>query len=233
MYDESIATHYEAYRPPLHEVILERVIGSSGKKQTGLDIGCGTGRSSCALKKYCDLVIGLDPGVAMLGKAETTDGIVYASAAGERFPLAAQSVDIVTLAGSLNYIDPAMLVCEIKRVCGRDAVIIVYDFEIDLSSVENQLGLERLYGLSDYNHAANLSGYSELRETSVGDDVLTIDLSPPEIAHLLLSERKRAEAFYDKYQVPDLFNPLVREIEDSGSMRPFNAAIFYSVYSLH
>jgi hypothetical protein len=42
-YDSTSARHYAAFRPPLHSLILERVIGPSESFQVGLDIGCGTG----------------------------------------------------------------------------------------------------------------------------------------------------------------------------------------------
>lgn len=57
-YDEAIAYHYNAYRPPLHEVILSQVLGKDERFQNGLDIGCGTGYSAIALAKYCSQVYG-------------------------------------------------------------------------------------------------------------------------------------------------------------------------------
>ena len=61
MYDETIAIHYAAYRPPLHEIILKKSLNSAGNPRIGLDIGCGTSRSSQALKEYCHYVVGIDP----------------------------------------------------------------------------------------------------------------------------------------------------------------------------
>ncbi|MEO9894623.1 methyltransferase domain-containing protein [Aurantibacter sp.] len=67
-YDTINAEHYAAYRPPLHQVILEKCL----QKKThniGLDIGCGTGNSSIALAKFCNRVIGIDPSKSMLERA--------------------------------------------------------------------------------------------------------------------------------------------------------------------
>lgn len=232
MYDESIATHYAAYRPPLHEIILKRAIASSDNQRLGLDIGCGTGRSSRALKKYCHLVVGLDPSEAMLREVEKIEGVIYVSAAGEKIPLVKNLVDIVTIAGSLNYIDRAMLATELKKVCRSDAAIVVYDFEIDLSNIEEQLKLESPGKLSEYDHAANLCGYSEINETSVVDDVFALDLDPSEVAHLLLAEKGRYQALHEKYQVQNLFDSLKNEIEAKESLFSVNANIHYSLYAL-
>ena len=57
-YDEAIAYHYDAYRPPLAEVILSQVLGEDERFQDRLDIGCGTGYSAIALAKYCSQVYG-------------------------------------------------------------------------------------------------------------------------------------------------------------------------------
>jgi ubiquinone/menaquinone biosynthesis C-methylase UbiE len=232
MYDESIATHYAAYRPPIHEIILKRAIASSDNQRLGLDIGCGTGRSSSALRKYCHLVVGLDPSEAMLRKVEKLEGVIYVNAAGEQIPIGEDLVSIVTIAGSLNYIDREMLVIELKRVCRSDAAIVVYDFEIDLSNIEEQLKLERINKLSEYDHATNLCGHSEVKETSVVDDVFTLDLNPSEVAHLLLSEKGRYEALHEKYQVQNLFDSLKNEIEAKEYISSVNANIYYSLYAL-
>ena len=232
MYDKSIATHYAAYRPPIHEIILKRTLTSSDNQRMGLDIGCGTGRSSRALKKYCHLVVGLDPSEAMLGKVEKLEGVVYVNAAGEQIPMVENLVDVVTIAGSLNYIDRAKLVNELKRVCRSDAAIVVYDFEIDLSNIEEQLELERYNKIIEYDHSINLWGYSKVKESSVVNDVLTLDLDPFEIAHLLLSEEGRSEALYEKYQAQNLFNLIKSEIAAKKSVFSVNANIYYSLYSL-
>ncbi len=232
MYDETIATHYAAYRPPIHEIILKRVLSSSDNPRTGLDIGCGTGRSSRALKAYCDLVVGLDPSEAMLRKVERLKGVLYINATGEQIPLARNLVDIVTIAGSLTYIDQAVLVSELKRLCRTEAQIVVYDFEIDLSNVETLLEFEPEYRLSDYDHSANLCGHSEVKEAPVIEDVLVLDLCPFEVAHLLLSEKTRYQALHEKYRAPDLFNTLRNEIETRAAALSIKANIYYSVYAL-
>ncbi|WP_436716151.1 class I SAM-dependent methyltransferase [Roseiconus lacunae] len=53
-YTDAVASHYAAYRPPLHELILMRVISNQTRFCDGLDVGCGTGRSSGALAKGLD-----------------------------------------------------------------------------------------------------------------------------------------------------------------------------------
>ena len=121
MYDAITASHYSAYRPPLHSIILGRALGPYQKRQTGVDIGCGTGRSAQELANFCNHVVGLEPGESMLLKAEKHGKVNYVNSPAEQMPIATGSVDIVTLAGSLNYIERNALVNELVRVCRTDA----------------------------------------------------------------------------------------------------------------
>src|SRR5690625_4484968 len=68
-YDANAAAHYAAYRPPLHAMILGRVLTGNASFDIGLDIGCGTGYSAVALAKYCKFVYGIDPSPSMLNRA--------------------------------------------------------------------------------------------------------------------------------------------------------------------
>lgn len=232
MYNERIAIHYAAYRPPIHKVILERVLASSRNRRIGLDIGCGTGRSSHALGKYCPYVVGLDPSWAMLKNAKAHKGVKFVNASGEQVPIADHSVDVATLAGSLNYIDRTKLIGELKRVCRSDAEIVIYDFEIDLSNIEDCLNLEDINYSPEYDHSSNLRGYSEVKAITVIDDVLSLDLSPVEIVHLLLSEARRYEALQAKYPSQDLMSSVKIDIETMSSKSTIKANIYYSLYAL-
>ncbi len=65
-YNQAVAEHYAAFRPPLHQLILKKLLNPGERLQSGLDIGSGTGYSAIALSGYCDHVIGLDPSESMI-----------------------------------------------------------------------------------------------------------------------------------------------------------------------
>ena len=106
-YDDVAAAHYAAYRPPLHDLILRRALGADASFPTGVDVGCGTGRSTVALAARCGRVYGVDPSPAMLAAATAHEGVTYLAGRAERLPLADGLADVVTFAGSLSYADPA------------------------------------------------------------------------------------------------------------------------------
>ena len=52
----------------------------------------------------------------------------FAAGVAEAIPLGDRSVDLITAAGSLNYVDLDVLLPEAARVLMPDGVLVVYDF---------------------------------------------------------------------------------------------------------
>ena len=198
MYDAITALHYSAYRPPLHSIILEKALRDNKKRQIGLDIGCGTGRSAQELANFCDHVVGIEPSKSMLFETKKHEKVDYVNSPGEQIPIAARSVDVVTLAGSLNYIERNSLVSELVRISRAEAEIVVYDFEIDLTNFEEFLGINLTNSSLEYDHSTNLSGHSNFYEVTIVEDEFSTNASSLEIAHLLLSNRERHKALCEK-----------------------------------
>jgi ubiquinone/menaquinone biosynthesis C-methylase UbiE len=232
MYASTTAQHYAAYRPPLHETILEKIFTLPGNRQSGLDIGCGTGLSCQALTRYCNHVIGIDPSLAMLGEAGLQPGISYLNADGQRIPLNGNSIDVVTMAGSLNYLDREMLMAELTRVCRSGAEIAVYDFEIDLSHFESRLAVDTSIESASYNHRLNLSGFSEVEEICVVNAEVMLHPSAGEIAHLLLADDRCYGSLQEKFFPRNVFEALKQEIESIDTLFQVKARIYYSMYRL-
>jgi len=129
---DAIAAGYATRRPPLHPLILERVKGHlpfPGKVARALDVGCGAGLSTRALQDIADHCIGIDPAEVMLRWMRTTapasDCLVGRA---EAIPLRCHSIDLITAAGSLNYVDLRVFFKEAKQVLVPGGIIVVYDF---------------------------------------------------------------------------------------------------------
>lgn len=102
-YNAQVAFHYSKYRPALHEIILTKAIGQKRNFDNGLDVGCGTGKSSIPLSKFCREVVGLDPSKTMVDSAEQAPFITYVC--GDENALAqfqSKKFDIVTFAISTD-----------------------------------------------------------------------------------------------------------------------------------
>jgi len=231
-YDEIAATHYAAYRPPLHKIILNRVLSENDLFATGVDVGCGTGYSAIALADHCTRVYGIDPSPSMLTRATPHERVVYLGGAAEHIPLPDGSVDIVTFAGSLFYADSDESREELRRVSLSAAVVIVYDFEVLLGDVLRRCGIHAPEAESDYNHRANFSGVSGFTELAVGSERVGVEGTASELAHVLLSDSSRFDQFATKYRASDPFVALTEELRSAYDRATIEADIYYSKYRI-
>lgn len=86
IYDEQIARHYAAYRPPLHRSIVNEFLEGQ-QFEVGLDIGCGTGCSAISLVGKCCQIFGVDYSQRMLDMASKTPKVTYLRGSGDDLPI--------------------------------------------------------------------------------------------------------------------------------------------------
>lgn len=231
-YNESVAAHYAAYRPPLQQLILQRARLGTDHFPVGVDVGCGTGRSSVALADLCDHVYAIDPSQSMIDAATPHHAITYQRGSGEQMPVADQSVDIVTFAGSLSYTDFRPTVRELCRVCRPNSLVMPYDFKVLIADLLQHFGIEEHTIESRYNHAANFSGVSAFKEMFVKRDRIEFGVSPTDIAHLLLADYARYDAFVDRYKTTSPLVALTKDIGPTDETIIVSADVFVSLYRL-
>lgn len=233
-YDKITAFHYASYRPSLHEPILRSCLDQK-KFKHGLDVGCGTGVSSIALKKFCDRVSGVDPSDKMIAQTVAENSITYQLMTEKNLPFPDNTFDICTYAGAWWYGKSQALLDETIRVSTPNATILLYDFELDLQKVHQALELIPS-DLNGYDHGSNFENLdtSAIAFTSKKIEKQTLLLSPSEIAHLFCSEKPMYNQLILKYNGTAVFKKLVEEIKnllDPLSI-PISAIKYYSLYSL-
>ena len=231
-YNQAVARHYAAYRPPLHKLILKRVFSTEQRFSDGLDVGCGTGRSTVALAEFCRRVYAIDPSQAMLDAATPHEAATYFQGSGESIRLPNRSIDVVTFAGSLFYAEANATVREIKRVCRPSALIVPYDFEILVDDALQDFGVASKVPESTYNHRANLSGVSGFAEMLVEHDRIELDVPASGLAHILLADAARHDVFVSRYNAPDPFETLAADLESMNERLVLRADIFYATYRI-
>jgi len=229
-YNQAIAYHYSAYRPPLHQMILKYVFSGEETFKKGLDIGCGTGYSTIALSKYCLHVTGVDPSQSMLEEAKLHDKATYLKGAGEKLPLTNKSIDVVTFAGSLFYTKSDLLIKELKRVCRNQAIVVPYDFEVLLDEVLLQCGINLKKIESDYDHEINFSDCDDFNEIISSSEQVSLEITSTELAHILLADSNIYDAFVKKYCVSNPFPELVNELETTEKHHYLKVNIYFSKY---
>ena len=228
-----MAKHYAAYRPPLHHLILTRVISEDESLRTGLDIGCGTGYSSIALSKYCEQVFGLDSNESMLDKASEHPKVTYICGPGDDLgfvPL--QTIDVVTFAGSLFYTKNETLRIELLKACTPGAVIIIYDFEILIEKAMADIGIESQFVSSNYNHAINISDWTGFLPETEQIEQIDWEFTSTELAHIMLADSNRFKAFSEKFQESDPYTSMVNFFESKGLKHRLFVDIYFSRYQI-
>jgi len=130
-----IASNYDLGRdhgPEFLDLWMD-VVASHVKDQTIkmiLDLGCGTGRFTEALRARFDAeVIGIDPSKKMLEQArrkQLEDRIRYEAGRGESIPLPNKSVDLIFMSMIFHHLDdPALAAQECRRVLRDDGTLFV------------------------------------------------------------------------------------------------------------
>ena len=98
-------------RPFLHKQVIERFQRDVTEELflNGLDVGCGAGLSSKALKQICGHVTGTDSSPEMITVArevcKDSQGYDFFVSSAEEIPPAKEKYDIVTAAGVIQWIN--------------------------------------------------------------------------------------------------------------------------------
>lgn len=129
-----IAEGYAKDRPFLHGQVMERLTKKLPRHyQNGLDVGCGAGLSTRALRMVCDRVTGVDISEEMVRAAAalyTDEGYRFVCAGAEEIEAEPGTYDIVTAAGVTGWVDEKRFLSCMERVMQKDGVLFIYDFWI-------------------------------------------------------------------------------------------------------
>ena len=129
--DAAMAAGYATARPLVHPSVIALLATWRRGVRVGIagDIGCGAGLSTRALLDVADRCVGFDPSESMIRAAHhVSPGALFVVASAEAMPLASRTVDLLTAAGSLNYVrDLDAAWTEARRVLTRRGTLAVYD----------------------------------------------------------------------------------------------------------
>jgi ubiquinone/menaquinone biosynthesis C-methylase UbiE len=134
IYDSArLARSYAHARPPVHQHVVEairrRLRPGGGTFDRALDVGCGAGLSTSALRPIAARRVGLEPVRTMLRHCrDVAPGASFVAGRAEDLPFADGSFDLITAAGSLNYADLDRFLPAATRVMNDRGILLVYDF---------------------------------------------------------------------------------------------------------
>ncbi len=102
-----------------------------------LDVGCGTGLSTTALKEIAEQIVGVDASQAMIARAPKDSSIQYCVAAAEELPFSECEFDLMTLSSAFHWLDRGKFCAEAHRVLRPEGWLIVYDNYFSAQMKEN------------------------------------------------------------------------------------------------
>ena len=135
-----------AKRPWLHKLVIEQLkadcsLDENYRFRNGLDVGCGSGLSTKALKLICDKVTGTDIADSMIEVCRELYGedaeYSFYVAKAEETKAPDEKYDIVTAAGCINWVDEKKFMANMAEVLADKGLILIYDFGITDKMVEN------------------------------------------------------------------------------------------------
>jgi len=177
-YDSSrMAAAYAFARPPVHQHIVKTIgerLRITTRLPRALDIGCGAGVSTAALEPIAGSVIGLEPFQRMLEHAhQVAPRAHFLVGYAERLPFSPSTFDLLTAAGSLDYVDLGLFLPEAHRVLAPNGVLVVYDFSMSRRADPN--GLSDWYGEFERRYPAPSRPRLDVKALAYADAQLQLD----------------------------------------------------------
>ncbi len=124
------ARRYHIGRPHHHHLSIQKIksfLQIENPLDKGLDVACGTGLSSIALKTIVKEVHGLDNAEEMLHYARKHEDIQWYHAAALPLHFEDASFDIITIASGIHWLDIPAFLKEAKRVLRPNGHLVLYD----------------------------------------------------------------------------------------------------------
>ena len=122
------AADYHRFRPYHHERTLRRAFRlATPAKGLSLDVACGTGLSTVALRRLGIGAIGLDLSLPMLRVAQRVAGVPVMQAKAEALPVPDASCALITCGSGIHWLDHGQFWCEARRAVRLSALLVAYD----------------------------------------------------------------------------------------------------------
>ena len=125
---------YAAFRPTYPPALFEYLASTAPSTHAVWDCATGNGQAAEGLARHFQCVIATDASKKQIAQARRNDRIHYCVALAENAPLQSASVDLVTVAQALHWLNPDLFFSQVNRVLksGGIAAVWCYTFlEVD------------------------------------------------------------------------------------------------------
>jgi SAM-dependent methyltransferase len=124
----SAAERYAIGRPYFHPLVMQRiqVLTRTDRFKKAIDVCCGTGLSTRALRDISDSVVGTDLSQEMIDFAPAIDGVSYHCCPAEELPFPAATFDLMTVALAFHWLDRSRFLREAHRILREKGWLVIY-----------------------------------------------------------------------------------------------------------
>jgi hypothetical protein len=139
---------------------------------------------------------------------------------------------IVYLQLSYSYLKTNRLKSELIRSLVPDGVVLVYDFQVLINDLMERMNMDCSASVSNYNFEENLSDWPEFISEVAGTDLVQLDLSAQEAAHIMLANSYRYQNFQNRFHEIDPLECLTGFIQQKDVEPRLKAEIYFSRFCI-
>ncbi|MBV9912737.1 MAG: class I SAM-dependent methyltransferase [Sinobacteraceae bacterium] len=125
-----LARQYARYRPTYPAALFAYLAGISPGRQLAWDCACGGGQASVALAEHFDGVVATDASPQQVAAAVRHAQVSYRVAKAEDSGLQSGTVDLVTVAQALHWLDLPAFYAEVRRTLRPSGVLAVWTYGV-------------------------------------------------------------------------------------------------------
>lgn len=138
------AAVYASYRPGYPPALFDFVTSLPRGRLLALDCATGNGQAAVGLAERFERVIATDASAAQLAHATPHPRVEYRQAPAEQSGLPDRSVDLVTVATAVHWLDFDRFYAEVERVLVPDGAIVVWAYNLPRATPEISALVDRL-----------------------------------------------------------------------------------------
>jgi SAM-dependent methyltransferase len=170
------AAGYARYRPRYPAALFTYLASVAPQRRAAWDCATGSGQAAIALAEHFAQVVATDASAEQVAHAEPHSRVEYRVAAAERSGLRNASVDLVTVAQALHWLDLRAFYAEATRVLRPGGVLAVWCYgHLELPSAALQRCVDLFY-------AETVGPYWPPERRLVEDGYRSLDFPLPELS---------------------------------------------------
>jgi SAM-dependent methyltransferase len=123
-----VSSAYAEFRPRYPDSLFRWLVDLPGRRNLALDCATGSGQAAVGLASRFDRVIATDVSAEQIGAATPHPRVDYRVAPAEASGLESESVDLVTVAQALHWLDRPAFFAEAQRVLRSDGVLAAWTY---------------------------------------------------------------------------------------------------------